>query len=324
MNTTRTISIFILGCLLLATACIDLVEDGIEVDYDQSSASLAVTAIGNEQAAIGEIISYSIQVSSPVNIKSCIVQSTNPGRNGSGFNIKTEGFDDPFADHNFGTIKKGIKSFKVRYDYIIPDDISKSRLTFTIIDEIGKVSSEKTLEVVPSIELYEDLSLYAKDETFNDAFASINGSVYPDIKTNYSIVSEASRTVQENIDILFFYDANSKKTVLAGPASGSINLELSIENRTLFKKLNDLSGLDLETVNPAFLDDIMNNEELLADGKTQVSGIAVGDVVGFITDLNAIHSLKTGLVKVTGLHPATVDHYQGLVYVLECDIVVQK
>ncbi len=324
MNIFNSLSALLIVLMMISPACVDLVEDGIDIEYPLSDASLTVTAIASEQGAANEKISYEITVSSAVNIKSCIIQTSQPGQNGSGFDVSTPGFDDPFADHIFGTIKRNIKSFTVKYDYIIPDEINRSRLIFSIIDESGKVSTERTVEVVPDITVYTDRELFAKDNNFHDALATSDGTVYADIKTNYSAVSEENRIVQEKIDIIFFYDKDANRSTIAAPASGSVDLTLSIANKTLFKKLPGASDVDVREMSPAELITLTENENLLAEGNLQVRDIAVGDVIGFITDLNAAYSLKTGLIKVTGLHPASVPQYDGVSYVLECDIIVQQ
>ncbi|MEM7659796.1 MAG: hypothetical protein AAF399_27025, partial [Bacteroidota bacterium] len=157
-----------------------------------------------------------------------------------------------------------------------------------------------------------------------DAFASGEGVVYPDIKTNYTSLSQENVAVQENIDLVFYYDAAARRTTLAAPASGRLGLELSVENATLFKKLPELNDLNFEEVTPASLIELTADASLLSEGSLQVDNFVVGDVIAFLTDLNAVYSLKTGLLKVTGLHPASVDRYPGLSYVLECDIIVQQ
>lgn len=323
MKSIYKTSLFLLFLALANSACVDLVDEGIDIEYEQSDANLTVEPLGLENGAADEMVSYQITVSSSVDIKSCIVQSTNPGQNGSGFNVNSTDFDDPFIDHIFGTIQKGTKSFTVRYDYIIPKEINKNRLTFSIIDESGKVSTERTVSVVPSITKYIDQKIYAQDNDFHDAFATVEGVVYPDIKTNYSSVSEENRTVQEKIDIVFYYDADAKRSIIAAPASERLGLELNIENKTLFRKLTGMENLDLSEVTPAMLIDLTKDADLLKEGSLQISNVVVGDVIGFITDLNATYALKTGILKVSGLHPASASQYSGLSYVLECDIIVQ-
>ena len=311
--------------LLLAlsnAACIDLVDEGIDLTYAPGDAILSVEPITAEKGAIDEVISYRISVSSDVNIKSCIIQSTQPGQNGSGFDVAVPGFDDPFVDHIFGTVQKNVKSFTVKYDYIIPKEISKSRLTFSIIDESGKVSEERVVEVIPGITRYPGQKLYARDRDFHDAFATVNGTVYPDIKTNYSSVTESSVAVQEKIDIIFYYDTQSKSSVLAAPASGWIGLSLNVENVTRFKKVSNT--IDFDQLTPGELVDIVEDAAIFSEGSTELNNFRVGDIIGFVTDLNAVFPLKAGLIKVSGLHPSSVPHYSGTSYVLECDIIVQK
>jgi len=316
--------ILVLLFTLLFSSCVKLVEEGIEVNYEDSDATVKVEPIDFESAAVGETISYSIEVNSNFDIKSCIVQAAREGRNGSGFNVSDNNFDDPFADHIFGTVREGIRSFKVRYDYIIPDEINKSRISFSIIDGSGKASTERTVEVVPGIDKHEEIELYAKDRTFNDALATISGEVFGDVKTNYSIFNEGNVAVQEKIDIMFFYDEGSRRAIIAAPSSGQIDLELSVENKTLFKRISNAGNLTVDQISPSMLFQMTADASILEEGSQQISNIKVGDVIGFTTDLNAIHSLKSGLLIITGLHPANVGRYDGVSYVLECEMVVQK
>lgn len=313
-----------LTTLLFLVSCSSLVDEGIEVDYSDSDAQVEVEALGFEMAAAGETVSYAITVSSQFDIKSCIVKAAVEGRNGSGFNVSTTGFDDPFADHIFGTIREGIRSFKVRYDYIVPDDISKSRISFTIVDESGIASQEKTVAVIPAINTYENLELFARDRNFYDALATIDGQVYPDIKTNYSQLTEANVAVQEKIDIIFYYDKAARRTTLASPASNRVDLSLNIRNNTLFKFLDRSGNLTLEEINSSSLHTLTSDASILDEGSSQLDNIKVGDAIGFVTDLNAVHSLKSGILLVKGLHPGNVDRYEGVSYVLECELAVQQ
>ncbi len=309
--------------LLVVVSCEKLVEDGYRIVYPDSDAAFTVEPLDYEAGAVGDIISYRLTVNSNHLIKSCVVQASNEGANGSGYDVGTEGYDDPFADHNYGTVKKNIKSFVVKYDYIIPKDINKSNITFSIIDEKGKVSANVEISVVPAIKNYFDKDLYAKNNIFNDAFASINGLVYPDIKTNYSTVSEENITVQENIDVFFFYDEGNSKSIICAPNDSRLGLELRIENATKFKLLADITEEDFYEVSPASLFALTQDDSIAYYGNSRVEGIKVGDIIGFTTDINAIHSLKTGLIKVNGLHPTNVNHYEGTSYVMECDVVTQ-
>jgi hypothetical protein len=316
--------IFFFLLLTTITACVDFVDEGIEINYPPSNATLTVEPIVGENGAVDETISYRITANASANIKSLIIQASNEGKNGSGFNVNSTEFDDPFADHTFGTMQKNIQSFTVRYDYIIPTGISKTRLTFTMIDESGKVSVEKSISVVPDIKVYANRELFAKDNDFYDAFASVDGVVYPNIKDNYSQFTEENVAVQEKIDFAFYYDREGQNAVLAAPFSSRIFLELAINNSTRFKRLPGLSTINIAEISPSKLIELTENEELLKTGALQIDKLKVGDVIAFVTDLNAVYSLKTGLLKVTGLHPGSVPRYEGVSFVLECDIVVQK
>lgn len=308
---------------LVLISCEDLVEEGYRIDYPQSDASFKVEALDFESGAPGNTVSYKLSVSSNQNIRSCVVQATHEGANGSGFDVGTEGYDDPFADHNYGTVSKGVTSFVVKYDYIIPEDINKSKITFSVIDEMGEVSQVVNVKVVPSIKSYSDRSLYARNNLFFDAFASIDGLVYPDIKNNYSTLSTENLDVQEKIDIIFFYDKNSQQPVISSPADDAVNLELQVENATKFKILNEIGAEEFNAITPASLVYLTREDSISYEGTSKVSGFRVGDIIGFSTDVNAVQSLKSGLIRVNGLHPINVEHYEGTAYVMECDIITQ-
>lgn len=311
----------IIFMLIISFSCDDFVEDGYRVDYPPSSANLEVEAIGYESGAVGDVVSYKITAQSGSSIKSLVIQTNNPGANGTGFDVGAEGFDDPFADHIYGTVKDDITSFTVKYDYIIPEGINKSKLTFSLIDQEGKVSSEANLKVVSAIKKYNSRSIYAKNNLYNDAFATIDGVIYPDIKTNFSTTSEENLAVQEKIDI-FFYVSNSV-AIISSPADNGLDLELDVENQTKFKKLTSVSNEDFANLTAASLVELTKADSIGYHGSSRVSGIRVGDIIGFTTDLNALHSFKTGLIKVKELHPALIDRYSGTAYMMEFDVVTQ-
>lgn len=309
--------------LLMVVSCEKLVDEGYRMDYPDSDAAFTVEPLDFEAGAVGDTISYRLTVNTNHFIKSCVVQASFKGANGSGYDVGAEGYDDPFADHNYGTVKKNIKSFVVKYDYIIPKDIDKSNITFSVIDEKGKVSENVEISVVPAIKNYVNKDLYAKNNIFNDAFASINGLVFPDIKTNYSTVSEENISVQEKIDIIFYYDEGGNKSIVCSTDDPNLGIDLRVKNATKFKILSGITEDDFNALTPASLVALTQNDSIAWKGNSRVQGIKVGDVIGFTTDLNAIHSLKTGLIKVNGLHPTNVNHYEGISYVMECDIVTQ-
>lgn len=307
--------------LLLLVSCNELVEDGYTVEYGESDAELLVETIGFSSAAIGETISFRIEVNANKDIRSCVVQATKPGAGGSGYDVSTEGYDDPFADHNFGTIKKNVKSFVIKYDYVIPEEVNSSKITFTVVEQEAKVSKSAEINVVPGIVRYTNKKLYAKNNMNNDAFATIDGLVYPDIKSNYSTTSAENRSVQEKIDIVFYVDNGN--SVISSPAHGGLRLELDIENQTKFKKLLNISHDDFGSITAASLVELTKKDSIGYYGSSAISGIKVGDIIGFTTDLNAVHALKNGLIKINQLHPTSIGRYEGTSYVVECDIVTQ-
>lgn len=323
---TRFIKLFstllaLSGLLIILMSCEDLVEKGYRIDYNESDAELVVEAIGDTSAAVGETISFRIEVSSNTIIKSCIIQSNKPGAGGSGYDVGTVGFDDPFADHNFGTIKKNITSFVVKYNYVVPKDVNSSKLIFSVIDELGKKSDTIEIVVVPTIKKYSNKKLYAKNRLYNDAFATIDGLVYPNIKTNFSSTSEENTTVQEKIDVVFFVDNGI--SIISSPAYSGLNLDLNIENDTKFKKLSNISHEMFENITASSLVGLTKSDSISYYGSSAISGVKVGDIIGFTTDLNAVHALKTGVIKINQLHPTSISRYEGVSYVMECDIVTQ-
>lgn len=320
-NKQQILCVLWAAMLFVLASCEDLVEDGYTIDYEKSDAELIVEAIGDTIAAQGETISFRIEVNSASNIKSCIIQSTKPGLSGSGFDVATEGFDDPFADHVYGTISKNINSFVVKYDYVVPEDATTAKITFSIIDEQGKVTQTREIKEVTGIKKYFDKKLYAKNNFYNDAFATIDGVVYPDISTNFSTTSVENVTVQEKIDIIFY--VNNGSSFIAAPAYGGVGLDLSVENNTKFKQLTNINNDDFENMTAGLLVQLTQADSINYYGAPAISGVKVGDIIGFSTDLNAIHSLKTGLIRINQLHPTSIQRYEGISYVMECDIITQ-
>lgn len=320
-RSTRLLLITISGMLLFS--CDDLVEDGYRIDYAESDARFVAEAMDYDAGAVGDKVSFKLSVESDHFIKSCVVSATVDGASGSGYDVGEDGFDDPFADHNYGTVREGFKSFEVKYDYIIPEGVNQANITFSVIDEMGKAVAEVEVDVVPPIKSYPSRELFAKNNIFNDAFASIDGIVYPDIKTNYSTVSYENVLVQEKIDIIFYYDQDNLVSVISSIDDSGLGYDLSIENATRFLLMENITEEDFNSLTPASMVALTQDDSISYKGSSRVRGFAVGDIVGFSTDINAIHSLKTGLIKVNGLHPTNVDHYEGTSYVLECDIVSQ-
>lgn len=314
----------VLGFFLSICSCLDFVEDGIDIEYADSEAALTITAIGSTSAAMNETVSLSISVNSDFDIKSCIIATTNEGKNGSGFNVSDTSFDDPFSDHNFGTVRPGIKSFNVRYDYIVPEEITRSRITVTIIDESGRVRKEETINVVPAISRTNDLELYAKNTIFHDALAVSEGIVYEDIKSNYSTFTSENVEVQKKIDVVFYYNPDNKRASIVSTASTRLDYELSTENSMVFKKIQIPSGLNFDDLNAADMAALVEQEQLSEEGRLNLDGIVVGDMIGFIADLNAVNSFKAGILRIEALHPASVARYDGLSYVMKCSIIVQN
>jgi len=317
----RPITMLLLFVVL--TSCDDLVEDGYRIDYPESDAVFTVEALDYESGAVGDVVSYKLSVNSNQFIKSCVVETANAGASGSGYDVGAEGYDDPFADHNYGTVKKNINSFTVKYDYVIPENANKSKITFSVIDEKGKVSQEVSVNVVFDIKMHNGIELYAKSSIFFDAFATIDGLVYPDIKNNYGQNSAESVDVQEKIDIVYYYNEGGNSSVISSLDNGNLGVELEVENATRFKLMTEITEEDFNTITAASLVELTQNDSIAYYGSSQISNIVVGDILGFTTDLIAIHSLKTGLIKVNGLHPTNVGHYEGTSYVMECDIVTQ-
>ena len=183
------------------------------------------------------------------------------------------------------------------------------------------MSSQVDLNVVAAIKKHRSIRLYAKNNLNNDAFATIDGLVYPDIKTNFSTTSGENLSVQEKIDIVFY--VNNNISVIASPAHSGLNLDLDVENATKFKKLTTVNDEEFENITAASLVELTKADSIGYYGNSSVSDLRVGDIIGFTTDLNAVHSFKTGLIKVKELHPAIIGRYQGTAYVIGFDLVTQ-
>jgi hypothetical protein len=72
------------------------------------------------------------------------------------------------------------------------------------------------------------------------------------------------------------------------------------------------------------LEKITEEANLSSEGSSALNNLKVGQYIGFIADLNALNSLKKGILKVEGLHPGSVPRYEGISYVLKCSMIVQN
>ena len=122
---SKTLSYTALTLLLALVSCEDLVEKGYRAEYAESDASFEVEALDYSSGAYGDVVSFILSVSSNQDILSCVVEATYDGAGGSGYDVGTDGYDDPFVDHGYGTIQAGTRSFLAKYDYIIPEGINK-------------------------------------------------------------------------------------------------------------------------------------------------------------------------------------------------------
>jgi len=310
--------IFAVGLLMISlTACYD-VEEGYRTDYSESSADFSVIPLTLNRGAIGDTISFEINARSDFDMKSIIVQSSATGKEGTGYKIKP-GANDPLIDHSFGTIKRNTREIGLYYHYIVSQDSIDVSITFSLIDEEGKKTSTQKILTVPSIVRYPNIVLYTNTNAKTDGFSTVDGKVYRNLPS-YDAVSEVNQTIQESIDVIFIVSGNS--AMFVAPYNGNFWTGFTVKNKTKFKKMNSVTTDDFTHLTNASLSQFIDADEVNT-GTTWIGNVKVGDFIGFKTDFASKNSYKYGILKIKALHPANVEVYDGMSYMVEMDVVTQ-
>jgi hypothetical protein len=310
--------LFVAGLLASAlSSCYD-VHEGYRVDYGLSPSLLTVTPENLTRGAIGDTIHFNIHAEALSDIKSIIVTTSTSGKEGTGFAPKA-GLTDPLIDHTYGTIEKNTRSLDLGYDYIVAQDTVNVTVGFSMIDGDGKRDSTFDIVVVPSITRFDSIALYSNNSQKTDGFSTAEGQIYRNL-AEYASVSETNTSVQESLDLVFIVSGSS--AVLCGPYDGYFSSSMKIRNKTKLAKLSNLTDSQFEHLTNASLS-MYVEEAKVGKGATSVSGLQVGDFVGFRTDFASTNSYKYGILRIKALHPANCSWYDGLSFVLEMDVVTQ-
>ncbi|MBN1413532.1 MAG: hypothetical protein JW973_00415 [Bacteroidales bacterium] len=303
--------------LIAAYSC-ENVEDGYRVDYKESSAIFNVSLQTYDRGAIGDTIRFHIEASSNYDIKSLIVNSTVSGSERSGFEIDPYSID-PLIDHAFGTIQEGTREFSIYYNYIITQDTVDLFIMLTLIDEEGMKSDTQKVYTVPSIVKYNEVTMYTQTADKADGFSTLDATVFHYLP-NYSEISEANVKVQESVDIIFVV-SNDVATILA-PYNGTFESNFAVKNKTRFQLLQAVSSEEFNNLNNATVSQITENYNV-DGGSTSLTNIKVGDIIGFKTDFASSNPYHYGILRISAIHPANSDYYEGVCYVFEMDVVTQ-
>lgn len=304
---------------LLGMAACDNVDEGYRIDYGESSAQFAVELLTADRGSVGDTIIYNIQAVSEFEIKSLLVGTTISGESGSGFVIPT-GETDPLIDHVYGTIQPGTKAINIQYNYVVSQDTVDATVNFTMIDEMGKKEKVFELLTIPSVVAYDSLVLYSKTSSLTDGLSTADGVVYHNL-TEYEEVNVVNNAVQEALDIVFI--VNNDVAMLVAPYNGTFSSGMSVKNKTLFKKIANVTSTDFDNLTDATLS-IITEENEVKKGSTSVGNLKVGDIIGFRTDLASTNPYHFGLIRINAIHPTNVEYYEGVSYMIEMDVVTQK
>ena len=297
------------------------VQEGYTVDYNQSSAQFTVELMNSDRGTKGDSAMFNIHINSSYELKSILVATGVSGGDGSGYVIDSSGVD-PLIDHTYGRLQPGQTSLDIDYNYIFPSDSVETTVTFTLIDEEGKLEREFTLVGVPSVASYDSVVFYNNESSYlADAFSTVDGSIYYNI-SNYTEFTTWNLDIQENFDIVFLA-TESGKAMLSGPYNGSVTASLSVKNKTIFKKLTELTSNDFDELTPVSLSEITEDYNV-KKGSTIIDDVQVGDIIGFRTDFASTNPYKYGILRVNAIHPTNVDHYEGISYLIEMDVMTQQ
>jgi hypothetical protein len=315
---TRTIfmKIYVFGLMVLSlTGCYD-VEEGYRMNYSESSAEFTVTPLTLTRGAIKDTVWFEIKAKSNTDMKTIIIESSVSGTGKTGFVVTNI---DPLIDHSYGTLKRGTRELDLRYRYIVSQDSTNVKLSFSLIDSEGKRSQAYNVITVPSITRYSDVALYTNSNSKTDGFATIDGMAYRNLP-NYNTVSATNQSVQESVDIIFL--VNGTSAMFVAPYNGNFSTSFTVKNKTKFKRMESLTNADFDVLTNASLSEFIDLDDVNSGG-TSVSNVKVGDFIGFKTDFASKNSYKYGIMRIKGLHPANVSWYEGRSYVVEMDVVTQ-
>lgn len=297
------------------------VEDGYETNYGVSSADFTVEITTSDRGSKNDVAVFSIKVNSEYEIKSLVVTSTTSGADGTGFVVDSS-VTDPLVDHIFGTIQPGTTSFSLEYEYVFPSDTVENTITFTLIDDEGKAQLAFDLNGIPDLTAYDGVELVAQSSTLLDAFSTSDGVVYEDVAA-YDELTTANLAIQESIDLAFVVSDDNLTKIFAPYNTSYFGADFSNANKTVFKRLNDLSSADFDALTNISLSEITENYAV-KKGSTVIDSVKVGDIIGFRTDYASTNPYHYGILRVNAIHPTNVDRYEGTSYLLEFDVLIQQ
>ncbi|MDP4276349.1 MAG: hypothetical protein Q8914_01830 [Bacteroidota bacterium] len=318
MRTINLLKFVLIGLLMsVMSACYD-VEDGYRINYAESTAQFSVTPATVTRGAVGDTLRFTILAKAETDIKSVIVTSSLSGKEGTGF-VVDSGKTDPLIDHTYGTIQKNTRQLELVYKYIVAQDSDNVMLTFSMIDGDGKKSASFEVFTVPSITSYSHVILYTNSASKTDGFSTADGTIYRAL-ANYEAVTTVNQAVQESLDFIFLVSNGS--ALLAGPYDGNFSTNMKIRNKTKFKLLTDITTAAFDSLTPATLSYLVDLGKV-DKGTTSISGIKVGDFIGYKTDFASTNSYKYGIIRVNAIHPSNCSWYDGVSYLIDMDVVSQ-
>lgn len=295
------------------------VEDGYRIDYPESPAEFTVSLLSADRGAIRDTISYSLKATSEYDIKSLVITSSVSGGDGTGYVIYPD-MEDPLIDHVFGTIQPGTRNIDLVYNYVVAQDTLNSDLTFTLIDDFGKNTFVQSVITVPSITEYKQIVMYSQSDEKTDGFSSIDGQVYHDLQ-KYEELTVENEAIQQSIDLIFIISGGG--TALVAPYNGQFSSNMAIRNKTLVKLMPEVSNEEFDNLSNASLS-LLTEEYEIKNGTTSVENVKVGDIIGFRTDFASSNPYHYGMLRINAIHPTNIEHYEGISYLIEADIVTQK
>jgi hypothetical protein len=311
--------LLILSGVVALFSCDDMVTGGLRPEYGETDAKLQVTAVKDTFGITGDTIQFAIHAESNNNIRAFAINAQYQGESGTKFSYTGI---DPFIDHSYGTIQNNIKSFDIVYSYVIPANVNKVRIEFTLTDEVGKKTAQQTIALVNDVEFYQGIVLHSSNNFKTDGFSSFNGVVYQNLKNNEA-TTETNREVQENLDIVFLTDMNTQSAKLAAPAYGGFSSGMAIKNKTNFLLLEEMNIDTFDAIRAGTIQNIVSLTSITETDSYSVEKLKVGDFVGFVTDYNASNSYKIGVLHITSLHKSSCEWYEGTTYSIEFDAKVE-
>jgi len=239
--------------------------------------------------AVGAKATFTILVSSNEDLKTFEVTASSVGGTGTALTGVTP------ADAIIGTtFKSSLHSATLKYEYVVPANVTKVTLTFKVTDKVESNTASAEVTVGASLLAVTNWAanavLGAQSAAAGSSCVGENGQVY---------LSADAKTNQSKVDFIAYFSTTASKLTLYAPNSATVKTIIQGQGWTVF----NATAFYTTTITAANFATATSNDIKAAVTGTSVDNVVLENdkVIVFVTAGG-----KTGLLKVSGVtHSAT-------------------